>query len=66
MESQKETSKNGPEVPDIGPSIFAGAIVCLAIYGGYKLLQKEANQASLMENGVNSRILDRIVEQELH
>ena len=65
MESQKETNKYRQDVPDIGPSIFAGAIVCLAIYGGYKLLQKEANQASLVGNGVNSDILDRIVDQEL-
>ena len=65
MESQKETRTNKQEVPDFGASIFAGAIVCLAIYGGYKLFQKEMNQTPQLGSGVESEILNKIVDQEL-
>lgn len=65
MESQRETRRREEREPDIGASIFAGAIVCLAIYGGYKLFQKEMNQPPLLGSGVDSEILNKIVDQEL-
>ena len=65
MESQKETRRNEQEAPDIGASIFAGALVCLAVYGGYKLFQKEVNQPPLLGSEVDSEILSKIVDQEL-
>ncbi|MCK5125200.1 MAG: hypothetical protein KAR42_02995 [candidate division Zixibacteria bacterium] len=65
MESQKETRRKEQETPDIGASIFGGALVCLAVYGGYKLFQKEMNQPPLLESGVDSEIFNRIVDQEL-
>ena len=65
MESQKETRRKEQEAPDIGASIFGGAIVCLAIYGGYKLFQKEVNQPPLLGSEVDSEILSKIVDQEL-
>ncbi|HUV30712.1 MAG TPA: hypothetical protein VMY05_06475 [Acidobacteriota bacterium] len=65
MESQKETGRKEQETPDIGASIFAGALVCLAVYGGYKLFQKEVNQAPLLGSEVDSEILSKIVDQEL-
>ena len=65
MESQRETRRKEQEAPDIGASIFAGALVCLAVYGGYKLFQKEVNQAPLLGSEVDSEILSKIVDQEL-
>ena len=51
--------------PDVGASIFAGALICLALYGGYKLFQKEVNQNPRLGSGIDSEILNKIVDQEL-
>lgn len=66
MESQKDTRRNAQEVPDPLASILAGAFLCLAAYGGYKLFQKEVNQPSLLGSGVDSEIINKIVDQELN
>lgn len=66
MESQEQTRRNVQETPDPLASMIAGGIFCLAIYGGVKLLQKEMNQAPLPGSGVDSEILNKIVDQELN
>jgi len=65
MESQKESRRKEQEASDIGTSIFAGAIVCLAVYGGYKLFQREMQEQRALEGGVDRELLDKIVDQEL-
>lgn len=60
-----KNQKREEREPDIGASIFAGAILCLAVYGGYKLFQKEVHSNPALGSGIDSEILNKIVDQEL-
>ncbi|MEW5922355.1 MAG: hypothetical protein AB1746_00055 [Candidatus Zixiibacteriota bacterium] len=65
MTDERRTSLTEDRHQDAGASIIAGAVVCLAIYGVYKLFEKEEKKPPVMLPPNNSGILDRLLEMEL-
>ena len=62
----KEARRIETQPSNFGETILAGAIFCLAAYGTYKLFQKETSQpTALPGSGVDSQILQKIIEQEM-
>jgi hypothetical protein len=65
METQKESRHDEQVGLDFGTALIGGVIICLAVYGGYKLFQKESNRTPLLGSGVDSEIIQQIVDREL-
>lgn len=63
MTSQKDKDKDTD--PDIGASIISGAIVLLALYGGYKLFGKDKKEEPIIESTLGAEILAKIVGEDV-
>jgi hypothetical protein len=59
MSTKTNTSRTDSE---FGVSIFVGAVFCLAIYGAYKLFQKESNRDKLLESGTDAAVIKKLLD----